>query len=229
MDAAVADGVRWRGTGVLEIFDADQLRFAIRRGARRFVSGDGSLADRVRAFRHGQLSRSDLLRGVVPSLWVPRAELARLGLRPVEARDAGENVLTVAGAQRMLELFANQNARQAMDATHTRIGFGDGSTAATDADTDLSAIAGATHRYFQLVDGAGTITAATGNKKIAFTVTVATGNGNLAAGTSEWCIDGGLTSGGSTVTAPMINRAVQALGTKSNLQSWAFTASLSLA
>jgi hypothetical protein len=198
--AAAADLFRWRGTGLLEIFDVDQVDWAIRRRAARGCTGDGSLLDRIRGWRYRQITTAQLLAGVAPPMWVPRSEL---------------------------ELFTNQNARQAMDATHTRIGFGDGATAATDADVDLSAVAGATHRWFQVVDGAGVITIATGvgNKTLKFTVTVAAANGNLAGETNEWCIDGG-TANGNTVSAPMINRAVQDLGKKTNVQTWAFTGTL---
>jgi hypothetical protein len=226
-DAAALDAIPWHGTGVLEVFDVDQVAWAIRRRAARGCTGDGSLADRIRGWRHRQITTAQLLAGVAPPMWVPRAELVRVGLRPVDVRDAGANVLTTAGAQRLLELLTNQNARQALDATHTRVGFGDGATAALDTDVDLSAAAGATHRWFQVVDGAGVIAIASGAKTLKFTVTVAAANGNLAGETNEWCVDGG-TANGNVVTAPMINRAVQDLGKKSNVQTWAFTGTLSV-
>lgn len=129
------------------------------------------------------------------------------------------NLITNAGWTRLMNLLTNQGATQALDATHARIGAGNGSTAEAYTDTDLSAAAGSANRWFQLVSGAGTL----GTRTLAFSATFGTSDGNFAWG--EFGIDFG-TASGNTVTAPLFNRKVSSQGTKASGQTWTATATI---
>lgn len=211
---------RCRGEGLVEVFDADKLRWAIARGkVRRFTIGDGSLRDGIRAVRAGQMSKRQLLAGECPSLWVPRDALVGAGLVPDEVVDAGENLFLTAGIVRLWANFtAVPGATAVFDATHSRVGVGDGVTAVTAADTDFT---GSTNKYWQISDGAPVL--ATNTAK--FTATFPTGQGNFAW--NKWGVDNG-TSSGATVTAPLFDAAAVALGTKTSAAAWAFSVTLSI-
>lgn len=199
------DAARGVGRGLVEKFDADDIRAYARKGRLGRYAAFGRLRSTGR-----------------DGIWVPRDVLVSAGIKPFETVDAGANLWTTVGWTRLFNLLTNQGATQAFDATHTRVGVGNGTTAAAVGDTDLSAAAGSTNRYFNLVDAASTVSTNT-NK---WTSTFATGNGNFAW--NEWGIDQG-TAGGTTVTAPFFNHAVPAggLGTKTSAASWAFTVTLS--
>jgi hypothetical protein len=128
------------------------------------------------------------------------------------------NLITNAGWTRLMNLLTNQGATQALDATHARIGVGNGVTAEAYADTDLAASAGSTNRWFQLVSGAGTL----GTRTLTLAASFASGDGNFSW--SEFGIDFG-TASGNTVTAPLFNRkAGIAQGTKASGQVWSASA-----
>lgn len=138
--------------------------------------------------------------------------------------DPMSNLLTTAGLGRLTSLLIGGGG-QALTATATRLGVGDSSTAATVADTDLGAAAGATHRQFYVMDAtyptqsAGVLTCKS---------TFASGDANFAW--AEWCIDVGTptVSNGTTVNALMLNHRIAALGTKSSGASWALTATVTI-
>jgi hypothetical protein len=205
---SMTDSARGYGRGVVECFDADDIRAYARRGKLGRYATAGSLRSFEHLGHHG--------------VWAPRDTLIAAGIEPYDVIDAGENLWTTVGWTRLFNLLTNQGSTQAFDATHTRVGVGDGTTAAAVGDTDLSAVAGSTHRYFNLVDAASTVSGAT-NK---WTSTFATGNGNFAW--NEWGVDQG-TAGGTTVTAPFFNRAVPSggIGTKTSASAWAFAVTLS--
>lgn len=227
--AVARDGAGFIGHGIVEKFDCDKLAWAIRKNkVRRFTSGDGSLRDGMRAVRLRQLSLKQVLAGERPSLWVPRDELVLLaGLTPDEVTDAGYNLFTTVGVTRLWNLWAAQGGLQAYDATHTRIGAGDTNTAAAVGNTDLAAAVNAANRYFQLADGVPTISSSPATASCKYTSTFASGNGNFAW--AEWAIDQGTSSAANAAVAPLFNRAVAALGTKTSAASWAFSATLSIA
>lgn len=211
---------RCRGEGLVEVFDADKLRFAIARGkVSRFTTGDGSLRDGIRAVRAGQMSKRQVLAGERPSLWVPRDDLILAGLVPDEVKDAGLNLFLTAGITRLWNNFvAVPGATAVFDATHSRVGVGDGTTAVTAADTDFT---GSTNKYWQISDGAPVV--ATNTCK--FTATFPSGQGNF--GWKKWGVDNG-TSSGATVTAPLFDAAQVDLGTKTSAAAWAFSITLSI-
>jgi hypothetical protein len=148
-------------------------------------------------------------------------DFMRLKVAPYRVSELTGNLITNAGWTRLMNLLTNQGATQAYDAAHTRIGVGDGTTPAEAyADTDLAAAAGSTHRWFQLVSGAGTL----GTRTLAWSATFGTSDGNFAW--NEFGIDAG-TASGNTVTAPLLNHKVGiAQGTKASGQTWTATATL---
>lgn len=131
------------------------------------------------------------------------------------------NLLLTAGITRMLNLLIGAGG-QALDHTHCRIGVGDGTTAVTAADTDLSAAAGSTHRYFTMAD---TSYPSVATNVLTVVASFLTADGNFAW--NEWGIDAG-TANGNTVTAPLLNRKVPStLGTKTT-GTWALTVSITI-
>lgn len=155
-------------------------------------------------------------------LLAPVGELFRkLRVTPYLTTEVVGNLVTTAGWTRTSNLLTNQGATQAMDATHTRIGAGDGAGTAAAGDTDLSASAGSTHRWFQLVSGAGTVSTNT----LAFSATFGTADGNFAW--NEFGIDVGATASGNTVAALLWNHKTSiAQGTKASGQTWTATATI---
>lgn len=127
--------------------------------------------------------------------------------KPYEIVDGVGNLLMNAGIQRMLDKLIGA-AGQVLDNTHARIGVGNSATAAAATQTDLQAAAGSTNRWFQLMDATYPSRA---NQTLTFQATFAAADGNFTW--SEWCIDAGLANA-NTVTAPMLNRKVESLGTK---------------
>lgn len=187
---------RWVGHGVVHKYDLSDMKKAARQGSLRLVEDDF---------------------GVRPSIGFAN-------IQPYEVVDAGYNLLCTAGVTRLWNLATNQGATQAFDATHTRVGVGDGSTAALAADTTLT---GSTNKYFQLVSGAGTVSTNT----LQFSAVFATGNGNFVW--NCWGIDQGTSSAGTGAgatieVAPLLNHAVVNLGTKTSAAAWTFTVTLSL-
>lgn len=148
---------------------------------------------------------------------------ARFGIKPYSVTEVEGNLITNAGWTRLMNLLTNQGATQALDNAHARIGVGDATTPAEAyADTDLAAAAGSTHRWFQLVSGAGSL----GTRTLAFSATFGTADGNFTAGWNEFGLDFG-TASSNTVTAPLFNHKVAiAQGTKVAGQTWTATATL---
>ena len=146
-------------------------------------------------------------------------DFVALNVKPYRSSVVEGNLITTAGWTRASNLLTNQSATQALDSTHTRIGAGDGAGTAAAGDTDLSASAGSTHRWFQLVSGAGTVSTNT----LAFSATFGTADGNFAW--TEFGIDVGNTSSGNTVAALLYNHKTSiAQGTKASGQTWSVTA-----
>lgn len=193
-----------------------------------FVGVGTTLAERVRGTTHWLVERWD----VDQTAWAARksglvapqgADFARLGVQPYRTSEVMGNLITNAGWTRLMNLLTNQGATQALDATHTRIGVGNSSTAEAYTDTDLIASAGATNRYFQPVSGAGTL----GTRTLAFSATFGTADGNFAWNEFGLDVTSGTAAGGTTVGALLFNRkAGIAQGTKAAGQTWTATATI---
>lgn len=231
---ASTDKGRLIGHGTIKVYDADKLRWAMRQNdiaEHEYIDGKPTnenlrkmldlrhldpTALREMAEKGALLSMESSIR---PSLWVPQHVLERLGLTPDEELDAGYNMFLTAGIARLWANFNTLNsATTIFDATHCRVGVGDGSTAVTAADTDFT---GSTNKYWQILDGAPSAS----TNQTSRTSTFPTGQGNFVW--NKWGIDNG-TSSGATVTAPLFNAAVAALGTKTSAAAWAFTVTHSI-
>ncbi len=153
-----------------------------------------------------------------------RADFARFGITPDDVAEAERNLITTAGLTRITSLII-AGGGQAATNTSARLGAGDGSTAAAVGDTDLSAAAGSTHRWFQVMDATYPQAAA---GVLTFRGTFASADGNFAW--NEWGVDIGTptVSSGNTVAATLLNRKVASLGTKVSGAVWTLTATLTL-
>lgn len=154
----------------------------------------------------------------------PRAsDFETYGVKPYETIEDHGNLLTTAGLTRLCSLLI-AGGGQAPTNTSARIGAGDGVGSAAIGDTDLSASAGSSHRWFQVMDS--TYPSASG-AVVTLKSTFGTSDGNFAW--NEWGIDIGTptVSSGNTVNATLLNHKTSAgLGTKSAGTSWAFTVTL---
>lgn len=148
------------------------------------------------------------------------ADFALLGVRPYSTTEHLGNAVLQAGWARVLANLTSVPAATAIfDATHTRIGVGNGVTAAN-AVTDVDLSGGS--KWFQLVSGSPTI-GGTIPKTCAWSATFGTSDGNFTW--SEFGIDNG-TASGNTVSAPLLNRALSSQGAKVAGQTWTVTATL---
>lgn len=141
------------------------------------------------------------------------------GARPFHVETSLHNLLLNAGIARLEDKFIGA-AGQVYDATHSRIGVGNSSTAAAATQTDLQAAAGATNRQFKLCDQGPTRAAQT----ITWRATFASGEAQFVW--NEWGIDEG-TADGTTVAATMLNRKVANPGTK-GAAVWVFTVTVTI-
>jgi len=185
-------------------FDADQIAWTLKRMEREYA--------------HRFLARNAGRNGgfVEPTF----EDFQRFGVVPFNETEFFGNVITTSGYTRLSNLLTNQGGTQALDATHTRIGVGDGTTAVANTDTDLSALSGSTHRLFNVVTGAGTV----GTLTLAFVASFATGDANFHW--QEFGIDVGNTAQGTTVASLLFNHALSDQGTKPNTQVWTATATI---
>jgi hypothetical protein len=150
-----------------------------------------------------------------------KVDFDRLRIASYKTSEVVGNLVCTAGWTRASNLLTNQGATQAMDATHTRIGVGNGAGTAAAGDTDLSASAGSTNRWFQLVTAAGTVSTNT----LAFSATFASADGNFAW--NEFGIDVGNTASSAVVASLLYNHKTSiAQGTKASGQVWTATATL---
>ena len=146
-----------------------------------------------------------------------------LKVAPYEQVVKPGNLLTTAGLQRLTNLLIGAGG-QALTNTAARLGVGNSSTAAAVGQTDLQAVAGAANRWFQPMDA--TYPTAV-NGVVTLRSTFATGDANFVW--SEWGSDIGTptVAASAVVGATLLNRAVQALGTKAS-GSWVLTATLTI-
>jgi hypothetical protein len=148
--------------------------------------------------------------------------LARFG-KPFDVVEAAGNLLTTAGLNRLTSLLIAAGG-QGLTNTASRLGVGNSATAEAVGQTDLQAAAGSTNRWFQIMDATFPTQA---NGVVTAKSTYATGDGNFVW--AEWALDIGTptVTSGNTVNAVMLNRKVQALGTKAS-GSWVLTATLTI-
>jgi hypothetical protein len=174
---------------------------------------------RVDKYSEDAVARTARLAGVL----VPSSHVLERFARPFEVVEADGNLLTTAGLNRITSLIIAAGGQGATN-TATRLGVGNSAAAEAVGQTDLQASAGSTNRWFQTMDATYPQQA---NGVLTFKSTFATGDGNFVW--AEWCVDIGAptVTSGNTVNANMLNRKVQALGTKA-VGSWVLTATITL-
>lgn len=151
----------------------------------------------------------------------------------VEAFDTVEvegNLLVIGGASVQWQtLIGNGTATAGQALTffnnaNAAVGVGDSTTAAADTQTDLQAATNKLRRGMDATYPLHTDTTGTaGSKSITFRSTFATADANWVW--NEW----GIFNSPTAATGRMLNRKVEALGTKTSAATWVLTITLSLA
>ncbi|MFI6496894.1 hypothetical protein [Nonomuraea typhae] len=150
-------------------------------------------------------------------------DFRRHGVAPYDVADIHGNLITTAGLTRLTNLLT-AGGGQAITNTSARIGVGNGAGTAAVGDTDLSASAGSSNRWFRVMDAtypqvsAGVLT---------LKATFGSADGNFAW--NEFGIDIGTptVSSAATVNATLFNHKTSiAQGTKASGQTWAATATV---
>lgn len=150
------------------------------------------------------------------------ADFDRFKVRPFLETHVDGNLLTTAGLGRIATLVT-AGTGNLISSTTARVGVGDGAGTAAIGDTDLSAAAGSTHRWFQ------TCTVTIPSNVWTFAATFGTADGNFAW--NEFGIDVGTATvaSGNTVAPVLLNHKTSiAQGTKASGQTWSATATISI-
>ena len=179
--------------------------------------GTGNTVWEIRKYTEHQTEHARALIGHDPG----EEDFQRLGIDPYELSTVDGNLVTNAGWQRFLTL-ANAGTGNLVTSTTAWVGAGDGGGTAAAGDTDLSAAAGSTHRWFQTC----TVTNPS-NVTLVFVAAFGSADGNFAW--NEFGIDIGTATvtSGNTVNAVLLNHKTSiAQGTKASGQTWTATATL---
>jgi hypothetical protein len=153
------------------------------------------------------------------------ADFEAAGVTPYAVSTVERNLLTTVGLNRITSLIIGAGGQAATN-TSSRIGVGNGAGTAAIGDTDLSAAAGSTNRWFQIMDATFPTQA---NGVLTFKSTFASADGNFAW--NEFGIDIGTptVTSANTVNALLLNHKTSiAQGTKASGQTWAATATITL-
>jgi hypothetical protein len=159
-----------------------------------------------------------LLGGLAPQA----ADFHALGIKPFEVARFEKNLLTTAGITAIVTLLTAGTGNRFLSTT-ARVGVGNGAGTAAIGDTDLSASAGSTNRWFQ------TCTVTSPSNVLTFAATFGTADGNFAW--NEFGIDLGTATvtSGNTVGTTLVNHKTSiAQGTKASGQTWAATATITI-
>lgn len=163
------------------------------------------------AWAHARLNRA------------PQADdFAALSIDPYLVTEVSGNLLTTAGLGRIATLVT-AGTGNLISSTTARVGVGNGAGTAAIGDTDLSASAGSSNRWFQ------TCTVTIPSNVWTFAATFASADGNFAW--NEFGVDIGTAtvSSGATVNAVLLNHKTSiAQGTKAAGQTWTATATITI-
>lgn len=148
---------------------------------------------------------------------------------PDDVADWRGNLVTTAGLGAITSLILGLGQQALSGSATTRVGMGNGGGTAARADTDLSAAAGSSNRWFQAVASVAQATTTYANDTMSFVATFSAANGNF--NWNEWGIDVSVptVSSGATVGSTLVNHATSAnLGTKGSGAAWTATVTISL-
>lgn len=150
-------------------------------------------------------------------------DFERHHLLPFEVSRVKGNLLTTAGLTRLTNLLT-AGGGVALTNTTLRIGAGNGAGTAAVGDTDLSAAAGSSNRWFQIMDATfPSVSAAVLTAKSTF----ASADGNFAWNEFGMDISAATVASGATVGTTLFNHKTSiAQGTKVAGQVWAATATV---
>jgi hypothetical protein len=147
-------------------------------------------------------------------------EAAHLAQRPYEVNEVPGNLLTTAGIGRIVTLLT-AGTGNLISSTTARVGVGNGVTTAVIGDTDLSAAAGSTNRWFQ------TCTVTIPSNVLTFAATFASADGNFAWAECGFDIGTATVASSNAVSAVLLNhKSGIAQGTKASGQVWTATGSV---
>lgn len=142
------------------------------------------------------------------------------GGKPYEVLERPGNLLLNAGITRLLSLLIGGGG-QAYDTTpHARIGVGDSTTAAVATQTDLQA---SSNKYYMTMDNSFP---SVSGQSVTFKATFGSGVANFPW--QEWGVDNGTVANTGPGVAPMLNRKVESLGTKTSGGTWILTVTITI-
>jgi hypothetical protein len=147
--------------------------------------------------------------------------LRKLVGNPEVVEDVAGNLLLNQGIQHIEDQLIGVTTNPNINA-ETRLGVGISATAEAATQTDLQAATGAANRQWKLMNATFPSRSA---QTLSFQSDFLTGEANFVW--NEWGIDSGTAAGTAASTAPMLNRKVASLGTKTT-GTWTLTATLTL-
>lgn len=149
---------------------------------------------------------------------------------PFDTTEVDGNLLVIGGASVQWQTLIGNGTVTAGQAltyynnANAAIGVGDSATAAADTQTDLQAATNKLRRGMDATYPLHTDTTGTaGSKSVTYRSTFGTADANWVW--NEW----GLFNSPTLATGRMLNRKVEALGTKTSAATWVITVTLSLA
>lgn len=158
------------------------------------------------------------------------ADFLRLNLAPDDIVEVDGNLLTTAGATRIVNLFTAGGA-QALTNSRMAVGVGDSTTAATTSDASLGGNS-STHSWWQAPDAtypsvsSGTITTNS---------TFGVNDGNFTAGWQEWgwgiataAVSANAVFATATTSGVLVNHKIQSMGIKVSGAIWVLQSSATI-
>lgn len=151
-----------------------------------------------------------------------REDFARWNLQSYRTDELTKNLLTTAGLGRLATLF-NAGTGNLIATNTVRVGVGNGAGTAVIGDTDLSAAAGSTNRWFNLC------VVTIPSNVLTAVASFASGDGNFAWNEFGLDIGTATVTAAATVNAVLLNHKTSiAQGTKASGQIWTATATITI-
>lgn len=222
----------WKAHALVEKWDPDIVTWAEEMAPKRLRHAN---ADDLAKLAHLH-ARQTMRKHVDPidlanarMLWTGRltgAQIQALAGDPGETVDWSGNLLVNVGIQRLEDLLMGVGSIVGYSNTTARLGTGNGAGTAAAGDTDLSASAGSSNRWFQIMDATFP---SRSSQTITFKSSFASADGNYAW--NEFGVDGNGAAGSTAVVgtndathAALLNHKTSAaLGTKATGSVFAFT------
>lgn len=235
MNAVTEERLHWNFDWLCEKWSDEAVNFATKKLEKEGVTHIRSGFEvRPTGFRD-KLASAIAGRDVSKTVLVPRflpiehgissAELRRLVGDAEEYEEVAGNLLLNEGIQRLEDLLIASGALQAYTNAASYIGVGDTNTAEAATQTELSAAAAATNRFYKVMNATYPSRA---SQTLSFQSDFTTTEANFAW--AEWTIAAGATTAsgaGFLVGTANLNRKVAALGTKTT-GTWTLTGTVTI-